>query len=737
MRGRPGTGGDIPPGPVLGWVAREVWGAGPTSPPSSNRAARWRGVAIRHLLLLVLYTFITAALTYPTFLHPATRLPGAYSDAYQNYWNYWWIDRALASGSNPFWTPLVYAPDGAPLYLHTLNIFNGLVTLPLQWLFGVTSAYNGVIFLSFTLSAYCTYLLVVVITGSRLAGFAGGLIYAFGSYQMTQLLQEHPNLCASEWLPAYILCLLMAHEWTGRRRTGMIGVAVITIVLMLLVDWQYIILALLFTILHTCYLTLARRSIAPALTATAIGLLAGLASLPLLWPTIRQVGSGEFIIYNNYAPQDFSADLLSFFLPSSFQSWWGGTAARLGGEAVSPVNEKSIFLGYIPLVLAVVGCWRNRALAGFWAGAALTFALFALGPFMRVAGQEHLGPAGRLIPLPYWIVQQVPGLNISRYPVRFSLGVTLCLAVLAGLGLARAERRLPARLGARGWRVLVALLLSALVIEHLVVPVPTRLVEAPPFYQQLAASSEVGAVLEWPFSLKRSRSLFYQTIHGHPIVGGYLSRPRIYPLRDLPPLSDRIDGAPDITGTADVAAGRQALAWSGVHWIVVLLDDPYLDRVTLPQFLERYARPEVLYQDATMAVYRPLPPDDLPLYIGVAGGFYGRETLDDRRTIMRWIGIDGQFGAWNFTDVPQEAVLRFDAWSFATPRRLEVLLDDQPLGQWLISSRQTHAIPLTITPGPHRVQLRSLDPPVAPSSLGEGADQRLLSIGVASVELRR
>ena len=37
------------------------------------------------------------------------------------------VDRAGAgSGQNPYWTPYLYAPYGAPLYLHTLNLFNGV-----------------------------------------------------------------------------------------------------------------------------------------------------------------------------------------------------------------------------------------------------------------------------------------------------------------------------------------------------------------------------------------------------------------------------------------------------------------------------------------------------------------------------------------------------------------------------------------------------------------------------------
>src|SRR5207237_2477357 len=125
----------------------------------------------------------------------------------------------LASGQNPYWTPLLYAPYGIPLYLHTLNLFNGVVTLPVQLTFGVTAAYNTVVFLSFVLAAYFAYLLVAQVSGSRVAGFAGGVIYAFGSYHMAQLL-GHMNLLASEWLPAYVLCLLRAAAAGGRRRSG-------------------------------------------------------------------------------------------------------------------------------------------------------------------------------------------------------------------------------------------------------------------------------------------------------------------------------------------------------------------------------------------------------------------------------------------------------------------------------------------------------------------------------------
>lgn len=729
-----------------------VWRAEPVPVATADRRAQARVAARRHLLPLALYLLITAAFTYPLVLRLTTRLPGGFSDGWQNYWNFWWTAEALTSGRNPFWTPLVYAPYGAPLYLHTLNIFNGFVTLPVQWLFGVTAAYNAVVFLSFTLSAYFAYLLVAHVTGDRLAGFVGGVIYAFGSYQANQLVMEHTNLIASEWLPAYILCLLLAHETTGRRRTLLIGLGALSFLLMLLCDWQYAIFAVLFTLLHTAYTMIARRSVAPLAVAAAVGALATIVALPILLPTLGQIRGGTVLTRFEYLPREFSADVLSFIVPSPLQTWWGARAEAIGGRAVSPNFERALFLGYLSLALAAVGLWRRGPVGRFWLLAGALFAVLALGPTLHVAGQTRFGPAGWEAPLPYQIIQRIPGLNISRVPSRYGFVTTLCVAVLAGLGFSAIRRdwagrgRTAARAALA--RPLFIALLAALLVEHLAVPFPTKPVEIPPFYRQLAASAEPGAILELPVSLKRSRSLLYQTVHERPMVAGYLSRRLDYPILDLPPAQESFDPRPDITTDDPTAAGRWALRYMDVRWIVVLLDDPRLNRATLPDFLARYAEPEPLYRDERMAVYRPLPPGDAPpFYIGVDkgsiagagadGGWHEREALPDRRAQMRWFYGAADLAAWNLTDRPQSGTLRFEAWSFAEARRLEVRVDGRLVGQWQISARQAHEIPLTLAPGDHRVEVRSLDPPAVPALTGHGSDPRPLAIGIANVELRR
>lgn len=702
-----------------------------SAPPQPSGPRRLGDIARRHLVPLALFLALAIALTYPLVRHFGTHLPGDGRDAWQNYWDYWWLRTALAEGRNPYAAPLVYAPYGAPLYLHTLNPFNGLLSLPFQFAFGLTAAYNAVVLLSLTLNAYFASLLVGYVSGSRRAGLVGGVIYAFGSYHTTQLL-GHMNLLSSEWLPAYILCLLAASAATGRRRLALIGAGIGALLLLTLCDWQYVLFAGLFTALYAPYAALGRRSFSPLLVAGAIGAGWLVLALPLLVPTVRELRDTAGALGTGVGPERLSADLLSFVVPSPLHPWWGRAAERLGGLATAPVAERAIFLGFLPLGLAALGCRLGGRRAIFWALAALAFALLALGPTLQIAGRT----TG--LPLPYRLLQGIPGVNVSRGPARFALLVTLCLAVLAGLGLAGLAQKLPRsprpRLVALATPLLVALLLA----EHVAVPYPLTAVVPAPFYRQLAAAREAGAVLELPLVMTRATSLYGQTVHGRPIVGGYLSRQLPYPLLALPPFDDPTGNDPtdrDIVPPPAAEVGGWGLRLAGVRWIVVLLDDPKLNRREIDAFLARYAEPTPLYRDARMAAYRPLATGPPAFFLRTDVGWHQPETLADKRP-MRWLPQEATLDAWSLADIAQTGTLRFEAWSFNQPRRLALRVDGQTVGEWLVAEPRRFAVPLTLTPGQHRIEFRSLDPPERPARTVGGDDTRLVAIGVTAIELR-
>lgn len=496
--------------------------------------------------------------------------------------------------------------------------------------------------------------------------------------------------------------------------------------------------ALFFTAVYVAYTAIARRSLVPALTAAAIGAAWLVLALPLLVPTVAQIRSGVTQLPDLSAARTYSADLLNFVLPSPLHPWWGAWGERMQADFTAPPVEAAVFLGFLPLALAALGLLWDRRRAGLWALAAMVFCLLALGPVLHVNGRWRFGDSGWSVPLPYAALQRLPGLNVARVPLRFSVMLTLCLAVLAGLGLVQLARRFPRLGGGRACLALAPVLLAGLLVEHLALPYQMERVQAPAFYRQLAGSPEAGTILEWPFSLRRARSNYYQTVHGRPIVGGYVARRMHYPLRVLPPLGGLPERGSEIVSSEVEPAnlGAWALDYSGVRWIVVYPDDPRLDRQGLPQFLGRYAEPTPVYQDGETVVYRPRPPGAPTSFLALGRGWYDLEERPAGQPPARWFSAAASLNAWSFGPEPRTYALRFDAWAYHQPRRLQILLDGRPVGEWRVEHTQRFDVPLTLTPGEHTIELRALDPPTSPASVGAaGNDTRPLSFNISNVEL--
>ena len=168
----------------------------------------------------------------------------------------------------------------------------------------------------------------------------------------------HMNLLASEWLPAYILCLVRATGAGGRRRTGYTLAAVGALLLLLLCDWQSILFAALFTLCYVPARSIARRALAPLIVAASIGTLWLILAAPLLLPTIAQARSGDTIAPTDGQVQQYGADLLDFIRPTQFAIFWRPLWRILGEGALQPSSAGGVFLGFLPLILAAIALWR-------------------------------------------------------------------------------------------------------------------------------------------------------------------------------------------------------------------------------------------------------------------------------------------------------------------------------------------------------------------------------------------
>ena len=263
----------------------------------------------------------------------------------------------------------------------------------------------------------------------------------------------------------------------------------------------------------------------PSLHAAAAALIvAGVLLSPTLYAVTVRVAQGRMVsapvMWRSSAP---GVDLVSFVLPNpnhalapkALKSW---LAAKPGH-----FEEQVASLSLVGLLIIGLAWWQAKFRPSrFWLAVAIGFGLLALGPFIQIAG------INTYIPTPWTLLRYVPLIGAARMPSRFAVVALLAFCVIFTSALVSLTSRFPERrrliLGAVGF---------ALAFELLPIPRPLYSAEIPSVYRTIAADPRPVRVLELPFGIRdgvssvgdfRASSQFYQTAHGKPLVGGYLSR---------------------------------------------------------------------------------------------------------------------------------------------------------------------------------------------------------------------
>jgi hypothetical protein len=414
-------------------------------------------------------------------------------------------------GQSPFYTHYLFFPDGVTLLFHPLDVTDALIVLPIYGLVSSDVAYNIVVLLSYILSGLGVYWLVAHLTDMRWSGWIAGLIYAFSPYHVLRLMLGHLNLASVQWIPFYLLCLFL-YLRKGRRIFAFL--AGFFILLNALCSWYYVLVCGL------CTLAMVARHFVQPITfprllarLTAASVISLGITAPLWFPMIQLMRGTELVGEHN--PLRHSVDLLSFWLPgppSTWAAWFEPLWAPYAAQNREP--GASAYLGYVALVLAIIGCTTGylRREAHWWLTMGLGFTLLALGPQLQVAG--HIWD----VKLPYaYLHKYIPVLPIAGIPGRFVIATTLALAVLAGCGIAVLQKR--SRLSKMGLPILVSILIM---LETLSVPLAGSSTSLPMFYHRLADDAGDYALLDVKWDA--NYLMHAQTLHNKPLVGGWLAR---------------------------------------------------------------------------------------------------------------------------------------------------------------------------------------------------------------------
>ena len=236
---------------------------------------------------------------------------------------------------------------------------------------------------------------------------------------------------------------------------------------------------------------------------------------------VAVVGGGNYVsqIYTwRSAPEGL--DVGNLVAGNPFNSMWGAIVQRLYRITHMDPFVGPIWFGVVPSILLLItwSTWRGRADTRIWKAVGVVFLLWALGPHLSVFG------INTALPLPQLLLRYIPVVSNARIPNHAVIVVYLAVAVLLAIALSTAWIYRSTR-----WMTAIAALV---LIDFVAAPIPTVALERPPIYETLAALPD-GGLLEIPFGIRDGfgehgsfdpRSLYYQSIHHKPIVGGYTSR---------------------------------------------------------------------------------------------------------------------------------------------------------------------------------------------------------------------
>jgi hypothetical protein len=503
-----------------------------------------------------------------------------------------------------------------------------LMSAPAVWATGNwVLAYNVNLLLTLATAGLGAYLLGLALTEDRTAAFAAGILYAFHTWNLNELVRS--QITANQWFPFVLWALVRYFRTPGWRWAW----AVSGFYLLQSLSCMYWGLYLPFVSGAAAAFLWWRsraslRAVVPLATALA---LAAVVIAAFIWPYVRVARELGFV---RPEPQPLLVDRYLQVLP--------GSLLYRGLLAAGQRNQNAAhFLGFAAMALAALGLLSRRARDEAAPDLRPLLAAFVLGGFLLSLGPAVIVGRHDLAPGPYGLLRRfVPGFRNVREPERLSIVLVLGFAPLVALGLAR----LRPRLGQAG-AVAVALVLF---LEHLGLPQPVSPLPggaaAPEVYRWLRTQGDATVVAELPASniwMERADALpmYFSTIHGKRTLQGYTSY--FAPTYNF--IKWRLMHFPDPDSVA-------FLERFGVDTVVVSPEDGALPAWARPDprwdlhgpFAEGHV---VLHLRGAHGQSYPPPPDDAASFVEIDRDGWQVQASSPEP----WRAIDGDLGTMWFT----------------------------------------------------------------------------------------
>ncbi|OQY44767.1 MAG: hypothetical protein B6242_11970 [Anaerolineaceae bacterium 4572_78] len=458
------------------------------------------------LIIFLTYLILTLITTHPLWQNLTIAVPNDIGDPLLNTWILAWDGHAILNEPLNLFNANIFYPLRNTLAYSEHLLSTALLIFPIQHATREpVLAYNLSLLISFPMSGFGMYLLVLYWTRKRGAAFIAGLAFAFAPYRLASI--AHLQLLTVQWLPYSLLTfeLLLNKKNTNQKLNIIAFQFVVFTTLQILSSWY---LAVFTTMILSIYgiiwlakecknfsfcMSQLRHVFASTLIILVLTISFAMPYIKVL-PELKNTRPLSVALSLTAQPSDFlhAAPYLHVdnWLPKSPQN------------RLNLTEEHALFLGFITPLLACLGLrfqWRPIALLMiFLLSISLMFA-----PFYKM------------------LTALIPYLTIIRVPARWVIPAIFALSGLIGYGVARLKQN----------HILLFFIGALVFIESVSANIPLAYVgstiDLPTVYQTLQMQSDRQAVVELPMHVypnieyPETKRLYASTLGWWGLVNGY------------------------------------------------------------------------------------------------------------------------------------------------------------------------------------------------------------------------
>jgi hypothetical protein len=479
-----------------------------------------------------IYTLVFIIYTFPLILKFDSAFIGdPNGDASQFFWNAYHFKAHFPDISKIIYTNDILYPEGGSLLINSNAYIYGLTNLFFQ---NPYFSFNLVVGLAFVLSGITAYLLARKYIDNNFLCLLAGFVFAFSPYKLIRIT-GHYNLILTFTIPLIFLLFTQLVSVSNKKLTfhpntkkilylgGLLGFS-------LLLD--YVVFFHTFYLCAAYFFSLILLTVKWENTPKKIGIvLITFVVAHFLIRGLRLLGiddRGAFWWRN---------DIVAFFIPSYESRFFSTNFFKSIYTSewfyAQPLNiESVVFLGYTLIIIGFAACifFIKKFEHIPFEIKALLITLFILCmlsiPSFKILGKD-------LFNMPTSIIHFIPFLNNVRIPSRTIMLTSLLLPILSFYYI-NSYIKTKYLMSNRRLNLITAVLGILLFFEFYPTPYMfTEKKDMPSFVHILEKDTSACSVLTIPTGVKdgnkmlgifKCNNLWHQTVHKHPIIGGYTSR---------------------------------------------------------------------------------------------------------------------------------------------------------------------------------------------------------------------